>query len=147
VYNDFKQILNESTREEAPTFKKVAKKERQVFENAEQVIDFWAGIWEKEDSGNANAEWIKDIEEVFREIVPDRDGNPIPTTRDDTYNSVKKKKNWSAPGLDLIVNYWWKKLKSTHPVMYGIANNIINKYKYPDKWFSIGRVTLIPLLY
>ena len=28
--------------------------------------------------------------------------------------------------------------------MCKVVNNVINEYRYPDKWFSIGRVTLIP---
>lgn len=30
-------------------------------------------------------------------------------TREDLAKLVKRRKNWSAPGIDVIQNYWWKK--------------------------------------
>ena len=27
------------------------------------------------------------------------------------YETIKKRKNWSGPGIDGIQNFWWKKLK------------------------------------
>ena len=100
---------------ETPVYKKTQKKERQVFENPEEVVDFWAGIWEKTDGGNPNATWISEVEEVFREIIPTVDHGNIPVTCELVLKAIKKKKNWSAPGPDLIVNFWWKRLTSTHP--------------------------------
>ena len=34
-------------------------------------------------------------------------------TEEKMYSIVKSRKNWSAPGIDEIQNYWWKKLKGS----------------------------------
>ena len=144
VYANFKQILDECAVDAEPVYKKVKKKASQVFENAQDVVDFWAGIWEKTDSGNPNAQWISDIEKAFREIVPVTNCNRIPIVYTDIHKSIRKKKNWSAPGPDLIVNFWWKKLTATHLWITNIVDQIVNDDVYPGVWFSLGRVTLIP---
>ena len=30
---------------------------------------------------------------------------------------LKRKKNWSAPGPDKLVNYWWKRAQALHEGM------------------------------
>ena len=144
VFNDFKQIIEEWDGEGLPVYKKPERKERQVFQNAQEVVDFWAGIWEKNDTGNANAAWVNEIEEVFREIIPEVDCGRMPIVYELVLKSIKKKKNWSGPGPDLIVNFWWKKLTSTHPWITIIFDHIINENVFPGVWFPIGRVALIP---
>ena len=32
---------------------------------------------------------------------------------EDLYKTIKKGKNWSTPGIDVISNFRWKKLKGT----------------------------------
>ena len=144
VYDKFKQNEDEATGDATPTYKKVGVKEGQIFENVDEVVNFWAGIWEKEDSGNSQAPWIDEIEQVFKNIVPVIDTDPIPITEAILLRSIKKKKNWSAPGPDLIVNFWWKHLTSTHKLIAKLFYIICNKRQYPEVWFPLGRVALIP---
>ena len=49
-------------------------------------------------------EWVEDVREGLREVVPE-----IPTTGfklalDKVLQAIRKKKNWSAPGPDLLAN-------------------------------------------
>ena len=57
---------------------------------------------------------------------------------------LKKKKNWSAPGPDRLVNFWWKR---AHVLHEGVARSFeaiaISDDDYPS-WFAEGRTTLIP---
>ena len=57
---------------------------------------------------------------------------------------LKKKKNWSAPGPDRLVNFWWKR---AHVLHEGVARSFeaiaISDDDYPS-WFAEGRTSLIP---
>ena len=55
-----------------------------------------------------------------------------------------KKGNWSAPGPDRLVNYWWKRMHVLHE---GITKAFVaiseSTEEYPT-WFSEGKTRLIP---
>ena len=57
---------------------------------------------------------------------------------------LAQKKNWSAPGLDRIANFWWKRAQALHE---GVISSfqVISEYEeeYPA-WFCEGKTTLIP---
>ena len=38
--------------------------------------------------------------------------NEFTTTKDNVAIEIRKRKNWTAPGIDGIQNYWWKKLQA-----------------------------------
>ena len=58
---------------------------------------------------------------------------------------ITQKRNWSAPGPDRIVNYWWKSAHSLHEgvgeCLQAISKSIAG---YPIMWFSQRKTTLIP---
>lgn len=56
------------------------------------------------------------------------------------YNSIKKKKNWTAPGNDKITNFWIKKLYPLHQKLTEIINN---EHSLPA-WLQEGRCIMIP---
>ena len=95
--------------------------------------------------GNASASWLEEMKDVIREYVP-----PPPAEEewdleiDEIVKTVKKKKNWSAPGPDKISNYWWKHAEALH-------HGVMLCFKYISKlqgdfpaWFTGGKTTLIP---
>ena len=57
---------------------------------------------------------------------------------------IKKKRNWSAPSPDRIVNFWWKRVESLHK---GIAASfqaaVLGDEEFP-KWFTGGKTRLLP---
>ena len=56
----------------------------------------------------------------------------------------KKKKNWNSPGFDLITNFWWKRLKSTHKISQKLFQQAVNGSLPVPSWFCRGRTSLIP---
>ena len=58
---------------------------------------------------------------------------------------IKKRKNWSSPGVDGIQNYWWKKLDSTWPPLVRCFNKMVESpAMYVEEWFVQGRTVLLP---
>ena len=57
---------------------------------------------------------------------------------------IVKKRNWSAPGPNRIVNYWWKRAETLHESAalsfreIGLGDNDI------PLWFTQGKTSLIP---
>ena len=80
-----------------------------MFSDIVEAEGFWRRLWEKRGTGDENAEWLKEIELAISQRVP------LPTVGTwtlETNEAVKvilKKQNWSAPGPDRVVNYWWKR--------------------------------------
>ena len=82
---------------------------------------------------------LKDVRCAFAELVP------VPPQEDFELDTVKcayvikRKRNWSAPGPDRIVNFWWKRAESLHK---GIAASfqaaVVGDEEYP-KWFTGGK--------
>ena len=56
---------------------------------------------------------------------------------------IKKKRNWSSPGPDLLVNFWLKKVIVTHEHITILFRDIINSSCELVKWFCRGRTSLL----
>ena len=65
-------------------------------------------------------------------------------TEKECFDCVRKKKIWSSPGPDRIVNYWWKNLRSVKTAIYTIFRHIINHEILVERRFCRGRMGLIP---
>ena len=142
VYNCFKDMINNDKENDQPIFKEVPKS-RKFFQSTEDVERFWKSLWTKQDEGNPNAEWLKETEEVFATMVPEIDHDDLITTPCEFLKNVKKKRNWSSPGPDLIVNFWLKKLTVTHELTHKIFHELKNKLCRIPIWFSRGRTALL----
>ena len=57
---------------------------------------------------------------------------------------LKKRKNWSAPGIDGIQNFWWKKLTSTWRPLTNTIKCWIYRPELIPTWITHGRTVLIP---
>ena len=61
-----------------------------------------------------------------------------------TVGVLKRKKNWSAPGPEKLVNFWWKRAHALHE---GVARSFeaISRIddEYPS-WLAEGKMSLIP---
>ena len=73
----------------------------------EKFVDFWAGIWEDE-TRTPNRTWMKEISEKIKGKVEEVKEFEIDKKK--LYETLKKRKNWPAQGIDGIPNVWWKKL-------------------------------------
>ena len=118
--------------------------ERKYFEDTEKVENFWKNLWELEDVGQPKALWLDEIRENFEKIVPEINNDDIILDSKVCFKGIQKKKNWSAPGPDYIVNFWWKKLKSTIKISTFLYKSIVNQGLGIDEWYCRGMTVLIP---
>ena len=68
-------------------------------------MHFWRGIWEEEKT-TTERPWIKNNkEELNRKIKKESE---IEINEEIILKTIRRRKNWTAPGLDAIQNLWWK---------------------------------------
>ena len=72
----------------------------------EKFVEFWAGIWEK-DEKTPEMPWMEKVNIELREKV--QNVNEFTITENKVVAETRKRKNWTAPGIDRIQNYWWKR--------------------------------------
>ena len=104
---------NENTH---PRFKEY-EKDRKYFDNADEVLNFWKKSWCKQDPGKPGVQWLDEYVKLFESQIPEVNVNNLVVTLSDTTNAIKKKRNWSSPGPDLVTNFWLKKLVMIHEPM------------------------------
>ena len=88
--------------------------------------------------------WLIEIQRKFESIVPNVHEGDLDVTKDVCWKTVRKKKNWSTPGPDLIANFWWKKLTCILKFMTGVFRQIFNVRLIIEQWVCTGRVSLLP---
>ena len=74
----------------------------------EKFVAFWGGIWEREET-MPNMPWMEEIRRQLNEKV--NQVNEFNITFEKVKKEVVKRKGWTAPGIDGIHNYRWKKLE------------------------------------
>ena len=119
-----KRIKNNNmfVRNEGTFYRQTKKLEKQVgrVPSINKFTDFWAGIWE-DDSKTPVTKWMRGIEKRLREKV--KSTSEFKVTEKDLQDVAKKRKNWSAPGIDGITNYWWKTLTATRKLLARAMQN------------------------
>ena len=112
-----------------------------VAPDIERFVDFWANIWE-EDTKTPLRPWMQDIQEALQAKVVDVQEFEIEIGN--LSKIIKKRKNWTAPGIDGIQNYWWKKFHETWPPLVKSLNKITNNPNIIPEWFPLGKTVLLP---
>ena len=77
-------------------------------------------------------------------MISELDEENLKVEKTTSFNALRKKKNWIAPGPDKIVNFGLKKLPSIMDASVKIFYKLINVYMCIEKWVSRGMVGLIP---
>ena len=99
-----KRIKNNNmfVRNEGTFYRQMKKLEKQVgrVPSINKFTSFWAGIWE-DDSKTPVTKWMKGIEKRLRENV--KSTSEFKVTEKDLQDVAKKRKKWSAPGIDGIL--------------------------------------------
>ena len=115
------------------------------FKKIEEASRFWKELWEKDGIGNRNANWLEGMTTAINSQVPaPPDENDVELDSLKAVGVLKRKKNWSAPGPDKLINYWWKQAIALHDgVTRAFKTIMLNNYDFP-LWFTGGRTTLIP---
>lgn len=108
---------------------------------AEQIEEFWAGIWSEEQCYNESASWIQTIEQQATSISQMADT----TIEMSTLQAViRRLKNWKCPGIDGVQNFWIKKLHCIHGKMLELINKFIDNGESMPSYLCEGITTLIP---
>ena len=98
--------------DQAILFRKMqgAKEKKGKVPKIKKFENFWAGIWEDE-TQTPHQKWMNMAARKLSEKVTDVQEFKIDDKK--LYKTVKKRKNWTAPGIDGIQNFWRKKLTLT----------------------------------
>ena len=70
--------------------------------------------------------------------------NEFTITKDNVAIEIKKRKNWTAPGIDGIQNCWWKKFKSAQSTLTRAFVKMTNGNELIPDWWPAGRTVQIP---
>ena len=102
------------------------------------IENFWNGIWGDDTPHNQDAGWIKSEEREMEKIKTQKWKR---FTLDELSKQVKRTKNWKAPGIDKVQNYWLKHLPSLWPIMTDTMNEMIENPTLISKWMTKGKTT------
>ena len=72
--------------------------------NINKASSFWKSLWEKEGSGDTEAEWIEEVMEAMEDVVPELPTDGWNLNAKKVTKIINTKKKRSAPGR--IVNFW-----------------------------------------
>ena len=107
----------------------------------DKVKEFWSNIWGKPRSFNNDAEWLKTLREEYCKHV-------TPKAYDIYFEKfralLKNVQNNKAPGIDMIVMFWWKKVESLHCPLVRLFIKFYNDQLEIPQWLTVVRTTLQP---
>ena len=109
--------------------------------NIENLRDFWGGIWELE-AQTPTKVWMQEIEKELQTKV--QQTNNFEISNEHLKKEIMKRKNWSAPGIDGIQNFWWKKFPSIQENLTKIMRVWCERPEEIPKWLASGKTFLIP---
>ena len=104
-------------------------------------MTFWGGIWQNN---------IKTPKRKWMQTVANKIKDKVMQVEDMTINMgmlphiLKKRKNWSAPGIDGIQNFWWKKLTSTWRPLTNAMNCWTDRPELISRWITYEQIVLTP---
>ena len=80
-------------------------------------------------------------EDLTRKI---KERNVFDITGESLTKESNKKKNWTAPGIDGIQNYLWKKFKAAQRTLKRAFEKIRDNNELIPVWWPSGRTILLP---
>ena len=104
AYSCFGKMLEKQQENEKPRYDRTLLQGRKE-EDIEEASEFWKALWEGTGSGNAGMEWIEDVREAMREVVPEIPTTEFKLTGDKVGQTIRKKKKWSGPGPALLCKF------------------------------------------
>ena len=122
------------------TLGKVEKHEGEM-PDMEKFVEFWGSIWEQNEP-MPNMPWIKEVKAELSEkanIV-----SQFEITEEKLRKETSKRKNWTAPGIDGIQNYWWKKFTSAQKALAKSFTSLYQDTSRIPEWWPSGRTVLLP---
>ena len=107
----------------------------------EKFVTFWGGIWERDDK-TPNMPWMQEVKQQLNSKVVEQSIFTI--TLDKIKKEVSKRKGWTAPGIDGIQNFWWKKFTATHSALARAFTKMLHDNNCIPEWWPTGRTVLLP---
>ena len=104
-------------------------------------VEFWVGIWEREE-GTPNMLLMEEIRRQLNEKA--NQVNEFNITFEKVKKEVAKRKGWTAPDIDGIQNYWWKKAKPAQKALTRTFTKIKEDKTNIPTWWPTGRTVLLP---
>ena len=112
-----------------------------VVPDMEKFVAFWAEIWEDE-TKTPHKKWMDNVSEKIKAKVQQVEDLVI--TERTLYEIIRKRKNWSAPGVDGIQNFWWKKFRGAWKSLVKCMSSWITNPQRIPGWLTLGRTILLP---
>ena len=98
----------------------------------EKFLKFWGDICEIDDR-TPEMPWIESVSDHLRDKITNvKELNIIEKTLE---KETKKRKNWTAPGLDDIQNFWWKRLKPARRQLKRAFEQVKDNNKLIPVWW------------
>ena len=108
----------------------------------EKFVEFWGGIWEHNKS-TPNKPWMEEVKRELSEkalIITE-----FRITDENLMREVAKRKNWTtAPGIDGIQNFWWKKFEPAQKALRRAFGEIYENTAMIPDWWPSGRTVMPP---
>ena len=107
----------------------------------EKFVKFWGDIWEQNEP-IPNMSWMEEVKAELNEkanIV-----SQFEITEEKLRREVSKRKNWTAPGIDGIQNFWWKKFIPAQKALAKAFTMIYKDTMMIPEWWPSGRTVLLP---
>ena len=70
--------------------------------------------------------------------------NGFTITENKVVAEIRKRKNWTAPGIDGIQSYWWKRFQTTQKALLRAFERMKDDNNLIPVWWLIGRTVQIP---
>ena len=122
------------------TLEKAEKHEGEMPE-MEKFAEFWGGIWEQNEP-TPNMPWMEEVKAELNQkanIVSE-----FGITEEKLRKETSKRKNWTAPGVDGIQNFWWKKFIPAQKALAKVFTMLCKDTAMIPEWWPSGKTVLLP---
>ncbi|KAL6120506.1 hypothetical protein NUSPORA_02758 [Nucleospora cyclopteri] len=89
-------------------------------------------MWNEKEAKNTS------YEEYLLECTPDQDDIIVFPTIDEFGDIIRYLHNWKAAGVDEVFNFFIKKIKSLHQLLYEVIKGIVVEGNKQPSWFIRG---------
>ena len=122
------------------TLEALAKHEGEMLK-MQRFVEFWGSIW-KQNELIPNMPWMEEVKAKLGKranLVSE-----FAITVENMKKEIVKRKNWTAPGIDGIQNFWWKKFEPTQKALRKSFRDLHVETVMIPEWWSSGGTVLLP---
>ena len=107
----------------------------------ERFVECWGGVWEEEKI-TIEQPWTVKIKEELRKKI--RDVQHIEISEETIGKVIKRRKNWTLPGIKGIQNFWWKKFNRIWKALQRTMKSWKEDPEGIPEWVTLGWTFLLP---